>query len=374
VYNIYWDQSTAGQLPFRDTTTNSQYTVTKLLSGIEYAFQVSLGICQDAPRTAVKFCTTTYDETAPPRDVYISGIDIASLTVSWLSPRDAPHVLTYKVVYWETKTGTRKNLMVGPTDGNHINQTITDLVPGMEYTIGISTVKANAQQRKVNGTTRLVPAPEDFHAVVEKNDHIFLSWSPSPHPYNESLGYTVFQAPIRIMAKNDLSADGSDGSFVSNCDDLSKQNYQLPKATDYKPILNTTHHIAQIDPPYDNRAYLLRVSTGAYRGIFGVMSNYGCVDSPDTGPKPTPSGNTSQKTWIAAVVAAVSLAILLAIALGYFVVRHRRLQRSFMSFANSHYDPQSGTATFTAGDNDLGDDEDQPMIRGFSDDEPLVVA
>jgi hypothetical protein len=45
-----------------------------------------------------------------------------------------------------------------------------------------------------------------------------------------------------------------------------------------------------------------------------------------------------------------------------------------MSFANSHYDPQSGTATFTAGDNDLGDDEDQPMIRGFSDDEPLVVA
>ncbi|BET01296.1 Low-density lipoprotein receptor repeat class B [Nesidiocoris tenuis] len=54
-----------------------------------------------------------------------------------------------------------------------------------------------------------------------------------------------------------------------------------------------------------------------------------------------------------------------------FIVRHRRLQNSFTSFANSHYSTRSGNATFTA---DGLDDEDSPVIRGFSDDEPLVVA
>ncbi|XP_022107466.1 sortilin-related receptor-like [Acanthaster planci] len=374
-YSIYWERTTAGRLPLQDTTKSTKYMVSGLVPGIEYAFQVSLGICPDAPRTPIAFCNTSYDETLPVRDLAVQSIDITSLNVSWKAPRDAPHVLVYKVMYQEVKNTKLQTLMVGPTPDRFLHKTVTGLVPGMMYIIKVSTDAANAKvSRPVNGTTRRVPAPTDFLAITEKDDHVYVMWAPLLNPYqpqNKSLGYTVFRAGIRPI----LAEDGGKGDYYQKCEDLGQKSYLLPTLKDYIPILNTTSHFAHLDPLPPKQAHLLRVSTGAYKGIYGLMSDYACVDGPETAVKPTnPPQQTAEKTWIAAVVAAVSLIILLVIALGYFVVRHRRLQRSFMSFANSHYDPRSGTATFSSGDEDLGEEEDQPMIRGFSDDEPLVVA
>ena len=57
---------------------------------------------------------------------------------------------------------------------------------------------------------------------------------------------------------------------------------------------------------------------------------------------------------LAAIVSVCGiLVVILTIALSIFVVRHRRLQRSFLSYANSHYDTRSGITTVNAGD-DLG--------------------
>ncbi|KAF5282013.1 hypothetical protein FQA39_LY00537 [Lamprigera yunnana] len=71
------------------------------------------------------------------------------------------------------------------------------------------------------------------------------------------------------------------------------------------------------------------------------------------------------------LVSAGVLLVILSGSLSFLVIRHRRLQNSFTRFTNSHYDTRSGAATFD--DNDLEEDE-SPQIRGFSDDEPLVIA
>lgn len=72
---------------------------------------------------------------------------------------------------------------------------------------------------------------------------------------------------------------------------------------------------------------------------------------------------------------AISVVIVVLILIGVVVImaiRHKRLARSFSAFANSHYDRAEGTTHITT-DHNL-DEDDSPMIRGFSDDEPLVIA
>ncbi|XP_023246072.1 sortilin-related receptor isoform X2 [Copidosoma floridanum] len=82
----------------------------------------------------------------------------------------------------------------------------------------------------------------------------------------------------------------------------------------------------------------------------------------------------STSNFLSLFISILLLVAALGFAFAYFVFRHRRLSNSFTQFANSHYDTRRGQATFP-GTCDAGlDDEDNPVIRGFSDDEPLVIA
>jgi hypothetical protein len=103
-----------------------------------------------------------------------------------------------------------------------------------------------------------------------------------------------------------------------------------------------------------------------------------------------------KKSAIGVVIGIGVIVVALTVALTVFVMRHRRLQRSFLSFASSHYNTRSGSATFTTNDGlgmpstrclavdcvdyylifiRLTEEEDEsPVFRGFSDDEPLVLA
>lgn len=113
-----------------------------------------------------------------------------------------------------------------------------------------------------------------------------------------------------------------------------------------------------------------------------------------------PAANASDDSGSSShVYVAVAVGVVIAIALGaslvFLLIRHRRLQRSFVNFANTHWSGNSGGVTFSDQDQTLGkktisavkldcsssvlncavvEEEDSPVIRGFSDDEPLVIA
>ncbi|XP_037803738.1 sortilin-related receptor-like isoform X3 [Penaeus monodon] len=81
----------------------------------------------------------------------------------------------------------------------------------------------------------------------------------------------------------------------------------------------------------------------------------------------------SQGSVVGVGISVFLVVVALIVVVGVLGVRHRRLARSFLTFANTHYDRSQGTTLITT-DHNLDEDDDSPMIRGFSDDEPLVIA
>jgi hypothetical protein len=75
------------------------------------------------------------------------------------------------------------------------------------------------------------------------------------------------------------------------------------------------------------------------------------LDDMNTQP-PSAIGGLNVTLLAGLLVASVVIIVATSVALIVYVVRHRRLQQSFTSFANSHFDNRRGTTTF--GSNDLG--------------------
>jgi len=70
---------------------------------------------------------------------------------------------------------------------------------------------------------------------------------------------------------------------------------------------------------------------------------------------------------VGSVLAVLFIIALLVSTLGYFVFKNRKLRRNIQEFAASHYSRATGATIL------LDEDDESPIIRGFADNEPLVV-
>ena len=124
--------------------------------------------------------------------------------------------------------------------------------------------------------------------------------------------------------------------------------------------------MSEIEP---GRMYFLAVALVDKEGYESRMTDPVAIDSPIPDKSIVVTENN-----VAGVLVPILLAIIvLGAALAYYIRRNHRLTRSFQEFA-SRYSPASGSASIL-NHSTLDDDDDySPIIRGFSDNEPLVVS
>ncbi|KAL4608616.1 sortilin-related receptor [Arapaima gigas] len=313
----------------------------------------------------------------PPRNLHKVHVEKTQATLKWQPPYDSPSdPLTYTIYVRDMVRRTEANYKV-TTKNNTVEYLLQNLEPGGRYSVSVR-LRNMSKEASFTLNTVPLPAPEALKLLVEK-DHVFLLWKSlalKEHSFNESRGYEVH---VYDSVTNSSTCLGNTtetffrvGSLVVG------HNYTFSVRA--RCLLN-----GQL---CGEAALLLYDAISTGKAGYVVLA-YGEWWSMNLDPSLSPSrssllsaGNSEPSSKpggsgdVAAVVVPILFLLLLAMCGGMVALylRHRRLQHSFTAFTNSHYNSRLGSAIFSSGD-ELGDeDEDAPMISGFSDDVPMVIA
>ncbi|XP_061923873.1 sortilin-related receptor-like [Entelurus aequoreus] len=285
-------------------------------------------------------------ERLPPRNLHRVLVDKTVATLKWQPPYDTPKVpLTYAIHVRDMVRKVERDYKV-TTQNNTVEYQLKGLEPGGHYSIS---VRLRNMSKEVSFTLSTVPlpAPEALKILNEK-DHIYLFWKSlavQEKYFNESRGYEVH---VYDGVTNKTT-------FLGNTTETYFRISSLQKGHNYTFSVQACCLLN--DQLCGEPALLL------YNQFRAGAS------------EASPSESHSED--MAAVVVPVLFLLLLGVCGGLVALyfRHRRLQNNFTAFANSHYNSRLGSAIFSSGDELVDDDdEDAPMISGFSDDVPMVVA
>lgn len=325
-------------------------TITQLRACESYLLRVAVSKPGRCPPSDPIPMQTGEDDTAPPENVRLTFPSLTTVWITWNAGCYKPSLnLTYVIKVTEDKTMKQSMYRLLPTTNTTVNYHVDGLKRGANYTF---TVKVNVTNARWSEPTHIesVPygAPSEFKEVLMGSGKIRLSWNPPIVDREHVKLYELYSKSLKSVM------DGSDYKLLDT----------VNSSMFYYDVINT-----ELANEYYFKMRI--IADNDYPGQFteelAVLANR---------MEPQTDSQTdikiSKTRMIAIIVAVTGVVITLVLVLGFFIIRHRRLQRSFLAFANSHYDTRSGTTTFES--NELGEDEDSPMIQGFSDDEPLVIA
>lgn len=207
---------------------------------------------------------------------------------------------------------------------------------GGVYEISVSTDVLGAQYARVVYEAPPLLPPYEVNVSPKTNGTYVVTWSDRGHVHGNST--------YEVLVSDGLELNQS-----------TAQVFEVEKP----PFVYT-------NSSSDTYTFAVRMKTDlGYRSVVSESLSSRIIERTTAGSMMSNNGLT------AVLIAGLVLIVALSVVVGVLVVRHRRLQNSFSRFANSHYDTRSEAATFD--DNSLEEDE-SPHIRGFSDDEPLVIA
>ncbi|KAM6165808.1 tenascin-R isoform 2-T2 [Erethizon dorsatum] len=167
-----------GKTTFRLQPPLSQYSVQALRPGSHYEVSISAVRGTNESKSTTTQFTTEIDA---PKNLRVGSRTATSLDLEW--DNSEAEVREYKVVY-STLAGEQYHEMLVPKSiGPTTRATLTDLVPGTEYGVGISAVM-NSQQSvpaTMNARTEL-DSPRDLMVTASSETSISLIWTKASGP------------------------------------------------------------------------------------------------------------------------------------------------------------------------------------------------
>ncbi|KAI1903297.1 hypothetical protein AGOR_G00025750 [Albula goreensis] len=282
----------------------------------------------------------------PPRSLHRVRVEKTQATLKWQPPYDSPTTpLNYAIHLRDMVRKTEANYKL-TTQNNTVEYTLKGLEPGGRYSVSVR-LRNMSKEASYTLNTVTLAAPEALKILTE-SDHVFLLWKSlavREKGFSESRGYEIH---VYDSVTNSTTCLG-----------------------------NTTETIFKINNLLVGHNYTFSVQARCL--LNGQLCGEPALlvyDSLGSGPGSKSASQSSRSGDMAAVVVPILFVLLLGMCGGFVVLylRHRRLQHSFTAFTNSHYNSRLGSAIFSSGDELGEDEEDDPMINGFSDDVPMVIA
>ncbi|XP_076797562.1 tenascin-R isoform X2 [Arvicanthis niloticus] len=167
-----------GKTTFRLQPPLSQYSVQALRPGSRYEVSISaVRGTNESDASSTQFTT----EIDAPKNLRVGSRTATSLDLEW--DNSEAEAQQYKVVY-STLAGEQYHEVLVPKDiGPTTKTTLTDLVPGTEYGVGISAVMNSKQSipATMNARTEL-DSPRDLMVTASSETSISLIWTKASGP------------------------------------------------------------------------------------------------------------------------------------------------------------------------------------------------
>uniref|UniRef100_A0ABI7ZXI1 Sortilin-related receptor n=1 Tax=Felis catus TaxID=9685 RepID=A0ABI7ZXI1_FELCA len=346
VYGIFYATSFLDLYRSPKSLTTSLHNKTVIVRRDEqYLFLVRVVVPYLGPSSDYVVVRMIPDNRLPPRHLHVVRTSKTSAVIKWESPYDSPDQdLLYAIAVKDLIRKSDRSYKIRSRNST-VEYTLNKLEPGGKYHV-IVQLGNMSKDSSIKITTVSLSAPDALKIITE-NDHVLLFWKSlalKEKHFNESRGYEIHM----LDGAMNISA------YLGNTTDTFFKISNLKLGHNYTFTVQARCLFgSQI---CGEPAVLLYDELGSGAGAS--------------------SARAARSTDVAAVVVPILFLILLSLAVGFAVLytKHRRLRSSFTAFANSHYSSRLGSAIFSSGD-DLGeDDEDAPMITGFSDDVPMVIA
>ncbi|CAG9822420.1 unnamed protein product [Phaedon cochleariae] len=321
----------------RFITPNETATISDLEACEAFIFSVGIvGPIGYGPLSGnFKQLTTSGNAKAPPKRIQVGreGDDPLQMRIQWVPacPTAAPEF--YSIQIRENATTQTWHRRVNATELYRV----FSVSYGGVYEVKMASGSFSGPYSKpVTYTAPSIQAPYEVRVLAESNGSYIISWKESSLPSN--IG--KYQYEVLVHEGNTL-------------DEKSAQKFEVDKP----PFVYT-------NGSFDMFTFAVRIRTG--KGLRSVTSE--AVSKEISLAEASSSSSMSVSSVVACSVIIVSLLLTVIVVL---MIRFRRLQGSFTRFTNTHYDTRSQAATF---DERTLEEDECPQIRGFSDDEPLVIA